>query len=337
VQTEEAARHLLPERVLGIDMGGLSTLPNDWGGFDPDRLTVRRLDRLDPDDVRRWLSGLDVAFGCETFYVPWFTGLARAEGVATVLQVNPEFAQHVYDWQPQPDVIANPSTWRMDRLPGAVHLPVGVARDRLPPRARTQLSTVLHVMGHGAAHDRNGTVALMEALRSVRRPVGVVVRSQRPLSLAGQAARLPSHVEVEVAAADVARYWDLYDEGDVLVLPRRYGGLCLVVQEALSTGMPALMPNVSPNGSLLPPSMLVPVERARPGRTFACQSGRLQLADADPAALAARIDELVDDPAQVRVLSAMADQVAERLAWPNVLPAYSAAFEAAVRCSAASR
>jgi glycosyltransferase involved in cell wall biosynthesis len=329
IQSEEFARHALPDRVLGIDMGDKSPLLCDWSGFDAKTLTVRRLDRLDHDDVRRWLRGLDVVFGCETFYVPWFTSLARQERVATVLQVNPEFAKHVYDWVPVPDVVANPTRWRMEHLPGAVHLPVGIARDRVRWRRRDRLDVLLHVMGHAAAHDRNGTRLLLEALRGVRSPLGVVVRSQRPLRLDGWAARLPSNVELEVRAGDVAHYWDLYGEGDAMALPRRYGGLCLVAQEALSAGMPVLMPACEPNGDLLPADWLVPLDPRSVGH-FACSAGRLELQNLDAAALAERIDRAAADPQVMRAWSVMADRAASKLEWANVLPAYRRVFDEAV-------
>jgi hypothetical protein len=42
-------------------------------------------------------------------------------------------------------------------------------------------------------------------------------------------------------------YLDQYKDGDVLVIPRKYGGLCLPMQEALAHGIPVIMPDIEPN------------------------------------------------------------------------------------------
>jgi len=44
----------------------------------------------------------------------------------------------------------------------------------------------------------------------------------------------------------------LYTDLDALILPRRYGGLSLTTNEALMSGLPVLMPDISPNNQLLP-------------------------------------------------------------------------------------
>jgi glycosyltransferase involved in cell wall biosynthesis len=48
----------------------------------------------------------------------------------------------------------------------------------------------------------------------------------------------------------------MYKGLDAMVLPRRYAGLCLPMNEALMSGMPVFMTNISPNNSILPPEWL---------------------------------------------------------------------------------
>jgi len=50
---------------------------------------------------------------------------------------------------------------------------------------------------------------------------------------------------------------DLYKDFDALILPRKYGGLCLPVNEALMSGLPVIMTDISPNNKLLPKEWLV--------------------------------------------------------------------------------
>jgi glycosyltransferase involved in cell wall biosynthesis len=56
---------------------------------------------------------------------------------------------------------------------------------------------------------------------------------------------------------DIEDNTEMYKEMDLLVLPRRYGGLCIPMLEALSAGIPVIMPNISPNEDLLPERWLV--------------------------------------------------------------------------------
>src|SRR5581483_7515404 len=56
---------------------------------------------------------------------------------------------------------------------------------------------------------------------------------------------------------NIANYEDIYKKGSVLVLPRKYGGNCLPMNEALSAGMPVIMSNISPQADFLPDKWLV--------------------------------------------------------------------------------
>jgi hypothetical protein len=49
---------------------------------------------------------------------------------------------------------------------------------------------------------------------------------------------------------------DLYAGFDAMVLPRRYAGLCLPMNEALLSALPVFMTDISPNNKILPQSWL---------------------------------------------------------------------------------
>ena len=51
--------------------------------------------------------------------------------------------------------------------------------------------------------------------------------------------------------------WRLYAGFNALIMPRRYGGLCLPMNEALTSGLPVIMSNTSPNDAVLPGDWLV--------------------------------------------------------------------------------
>lgn len=326
IQTTELARALDATAVLGLDMGPLSPYPCDWSDYRQSTLTVCQLDQLTPETMRGWLDGLQVIASAETTYRPWVTVLCREMGVRTVVVSNPEFSAHVLaaDWAPRPDVIAVPTPWEMNRTPGAVLLPHGVNRDRLPFRRRTGAKTFLFVQGHSAAQDRQGIRIMSEALTHVTEPMRVVIRAQRAVGLSHRPARC---VDLEVIGEDLPHYWSLYEDADVLISPRRYGGQHLPMMEALSTGMPVLVPDASPQNQILPPEMLLNATTWRHIRTT---SGEFPMHDVDPRVLAGAMDSLVRNPQVVARLSDAANEIAERQSWPNLLPTYDALFRSLV-------
>ena len=60
---------------------------------------------------------------------------------------------------------------------------------------------------------------------------------------------------------------DLYAGFDALLMPRRYGGLCLPMNEALFSGLPVFMTNVEPNNTILPKEWLIEISNSVPVNT----------------------------------------------------------------------
>jgi glycosyltransferase involved in cell wall biosynthesis len=48
----------------------------------------------------------------------------------------------------------------------------------------------------------------------------------------------------------------MYKGFDAMLLPRRYAGLCLPMNEALMSGIPVFMTDISPNNAILPDKWL---------------------------------------------------------------------------------
>ena len=316
--------HMQPDRTLVIEASAVSpyTQHLDWY---PDE-TVVNWDGGDIDEtiLRTFLAGLSVVYTAETPYSYNLYTIARDMGVRTVCHVMPEFYRHAIELTlPVPDEVWLPTPWLADRIPHSRILPVPIDRAHLPYRHRDRADTFLHVIGRRAVWDRNGTQLVLKAFRKVRNPTTLVIRSQ------GRVPRVAvsRHVTLRIIeATDLDDYADLYADGDVMVLPRRFGGLCLPAQEALSTGMPVLMPNCSPNDALLPPGMLIPT---RPGPPLRTQAGPVPTFDTSADALAAAIDRLIEDPAAVSSLSSAADAIAHARSWEVLRSAYIDALEAA--------
>lgn len=185
---------------------------------------------------------------------------------------------------------------------------------------------MLHIAGTRAAHDRNGTNTLMMALRHVTQPMHVTMTTQT--------GTLPTpaghgrHVTTDRIFNTPGEYWELYAGHDVLVLPRKYGGLCLPAQEAAAAELALVMPAVSPNHTF--PALLC---SATPAGQWAAPCGPLALHQADPRSLAVQLDTLARPGNEVLgVLRHGAAQWALSLSWDEWAPKYAALLETAAEC-----
>jgi glycosyltransferase involved in cell wall biosynthesis len=318
IQTWEFYRHVKPDKVLLIDMGALA------GGFalhDERYPTAERAvferGELPEEQVRAWLEGLDVVYTAETFYDWRLVAWAAEQGVATVCHINPEFYRHGKDDLPVPSAWWAPTPWRLVYLPETtrvVRYPVALERFHVKPDVHDGPCRWLHVMGRRAAGDRNGTLALMVALRRLGRPARIAIASQeRRLATIRSRSR---HVTVENRPGGIRHYWDLYDGADMLVMPRRYGGLCLPVQEAMAAGLGVVMPDIEPNDCW--PTVRVP---ARPAGTLQVSAGELRLYDTAPGELARTMDRFADPEERLKAQQ-QARQWAEWHSWEQLLPLY---------------
>ena len=329
LQTWEAYRHLQPDRTLVVDLSHHQPYQAHFDRY-PDAWQIVRDDRLTPEMWREFVAGLDVVFTAETPYDYRLYDIARRAGVATVCQVNPEFFRHEREPDlPRPTLLVAPTTWRLDRMPGVEHLPFPVDRERCVYRPRPAADgpvTFLHVAGHRAIYDRNGTSSVLQAIQHVTVPCRLIIRSQSDIGGALARRRSPT-VDIQVHVEDVPDYWMLYDGADVLLLPRRYGGQSLPMNEALSCGLPVVATDVSPQNEWLPPATRVPARRRR---RFQSQAGTLDLYDAHPGALGAAWSRLAGDRELVAKLSASADRYADSISWDTLRDRYCDTFARAI-------
>lgn len=142
-----------------------------------------------------------------------------------------------------------------------------------------------------------------------------------PLTLTSQDhMRGSGHFTVRPPVED---YWRLYDGMEVLILPRRYGGLSLKVQEALGAGMVVVMSDVSPNREW----PIIPIH-ATNGQWVDLPGGRIQMAHPD-------MNHLVEVLLEVKVnedLRERQKEAARRWAldhsWDALLPLWREKLEA---------
>jgi hypothetical protein len=325
IQTWEAFRHLKPAKTMVVDCPSQKPLALHLDRF-PGATVVRGFPTA--RDFREFLRDLDVVFTCETPYSYDLFRVADDMAVRTVLQYNFEFLDYLRSPElPRPTLFAAPSPWRYGDVPfqNKTHLPVPIATDRFTqaPSGRHRAVNFLHVVGRPAIHDRNGTADLLSALAHVCSPITVTITCQDKDYVRDLAARvtIPANVNLVLNGGDRANYWDNYVDQDVLLMPRRFGGLCLPAQEAIGAGMPVIMPDIEPN-TWLPDSWLVPASYAD---TFIART-EIDVYSVHRKALAMAIDRFATDEAFFAQARATAAEIAHHCSWESQRPVYDATF-----------
>lgn len=210
------------------------------------------------EDIKEFIKDLDVLIFGETPLNYNFYKIAKTCGIKTATVINWEFFDHIiHPDYPLPDLFIMPSIWGYKEVKEfsdqkgikCIQLHHPVDRNEITYKLRTT-KKFLHIAGKPATYDRNGTWEFLTHVLNGR----VTTQS---VDLANQIRSRYRHTQVYTNIQD-NNY--LYQLGDILIYPRRYGGNSLVLNEALSSGMPVCMPDISPNNNILPTEWLVPAK-----------------------------------------------------------------------------
>lgn len=335
MQTWEFYRHIHPDKTMVIDISAFNNNKNY-----PDRYDQATYITGFPTDQdwEQFFQGLDVVFTAESGYTQNFYHIARRMGVKTAVQYNYEFM----DWLvnpdfPRPDMLVAPSQWHYQDVQSwcevnnvkHIYLHCPVDRTKLPLRTIKKARTFLHVAGKAAAHDRNGTETVIKAAELLKTQAKIVIHFQGNQGLAHQATHkyedyLKQYLEqssrnITLRKQEYDNYQDIYAEGDVMILPRRYGGNCLPMNEALSVGMPVIMPAISPNSVFLPKNWLTPASKVG---SFTPRT-TIDIYQVSPQALATKIDEFYNmNENQMWFENLKANELAKIIDWQVLAPKY---------------
>lgn len=161
-----------------------------------------------------------------------------------------------------------------DWHPGCVYMPWGTRTDRFLPASEEPVHAGCVTFFHNAGLNpqRKGTEFLLEAFLRLERSARLVIHSQRPLDerlfdWTSRIRELEASARLELRVGDVPPP-GLYHLGDVYVYPTRLEGLGLTVAEAISCGLPAIVPDCPPMSELVSPEAgrSVAVKRYQPRR-----------------------------------------------------------------------
>lgn len=320
IQTFAMWENLHPDRTLVVvnEQSGFDSHPELYPGatlvtleHGPDK------NRLHEWAVRNWWRGLDAIVTVETLYDWDLVEWARADGVRTIVHGNPEFWMAT---NPQPDAWWWPTPWRSEYLPTGPVVSVPVPDVPITARpAHDGTLSLVHVAGNAMA-DRNGTALVAQAMRSIpAKNVDLHVHTQMAV---------PRFYRDTTIHKTVADRWSIYRGRHVLVLPRRYGGLCLPVLEAMASGLAVIMTDCSPNETW--PVILL---NADPDRIVDMQTGPVRTYIPQPQELVYAIRDLVGNRAKLDEYQSKAREWAKQNTWSVLAPMYYDRIHEAIRSS----
>jgi glycosyltransferase involved in cell wall biosynthesis len=305
--------HFGPDETLVItDADGRYQDHREWY---PDGWFVRMED-LGHYDLASWMRTVDVVFGYETFYHERVLRSAAAAGVRSVLMGMPELTRQRrnHGFLGDPDTYVWPTSWLLEDLPGQL---LAVPVTWRGPRQTHFPLTIVHVAGQPATADRNGTQLFVRALQHLHCEIDVRICAANDAVY--DFSKVPDNVQIEVWG-QVADRFLMYQECDLLVLPRRYGGLSLPVLEALSCGLAVMMPDTSPQNQDWP-ILAVPCSPDVPQR---CGAGFVPRVVTRPEDLAASIEQAVYDRVLVNRATEAARLWVRENSWAALAPGYEA-------------
>jgi glycosyltransferase involved in cell wall biosynthesis len=223
---------------------------------------------IKPNEINAILNNIDALL---TFEIPYSYELlrrAKAKGVKVIIQNNWEFTDYLHQPDlPLPDLLVNHSYWHLDEQ-----------KDRWPEITEYCATPVfledyediyieninrpfekmrfLHIAGRKTYEDRNGTQDLLVAIKLIPQDVEfeLVIKTQS----------VDIHCDDPRVIIDRDPPEDekeLYRNFDAVIMPRRYGGACLPMNESLAAGLPVIMTDIDPNNKILPETWLVKAEK----------------------------------------------------------------------------
>lgn len=319
-QTRDVMDHLPADKVLLVLMSSRAA-PDDLSLVEHREAVHVPLGtdmRMSPRLVAGFLNEIDVLFSAETLYDWKIADLARRHKVRTVVHGNPEFyTHHRFPGTPQPDRWIWPSSWLTDHpdLPDGPIIPCPAPwHQPVAGDPNDEVLRVLHVAGHSAAADRNGTTDFLSAIPRLRSPVEVTIVSQDGWL---PDVRAPHHVKVNRIPTGVKHRIEMYEGQHIVVLPRRYGGNCIPATEALASGCALAMSDVVPNHQW----PIVPLAaRLAPGHLT--PFGRIKTHSVRGATIADAIDRLNANRGRLERQMAESRRWARENSWDALRPRY---------------
>jgi len=258
VQSRRLCRMLKPDKIMLIDstpFNGNEQHPHWYEGYE----TMNIIGFPTDDQIREFVDGISHVLTAESFYNNNFIRLARLLDTKTIQIYNYEFWDNLRNpFLEVADKLIQPSHWMKQEMImyRSKYLPTPIFEDEFRQARETNLKRTgktryLFLNGKTAAHDRAGLESLYEALELSKGDFQVVVKAQ------GEIKKHPDP-RLTYDFSNPEEQYKLYEGFDAMIHPRRYGGQSLPMSEALMSGLPVIMTDISPNNEVLPSYWLIP-------------------------------------------------------------------------------
>lgn len=293
IQSRNWVRLLQPHKIIVINSRPFNGNEQHYEWY-MGRPNVFRIDGfVQQKDVNAVLDDIDVLLTFEVPYNYQIISMAKARGIKTIIQNNWEFTDYLkHPEYPLPDILLNHSYWHLDDQKSLFpditeYAPTPLFIEDYDEITHTNLQRdikrvrFLHIAGRKTHEDRNGTLDLIESLKHIPKEIDF------ELVIKSQTTEIPNINDPRVIIDErpVADEKELYRDFDVMILPRKYGGACLPMNEALASGLPVIMTDLDPNNKILPSFWLV---EARKSSVFMART-LIDICPANHKELAARI------------------------------------------------
>lgn len=268
IQSRNWVRLLNPHKVIVINSKPFNNNEQhfEWYRHRPNTYIVDGFIRQNL--IEPLLKDIDVLLTFEIPYNYQLISAARAKGIKTIIQNNWEFTDYLKQpGLPLPDLLVNHSYWHLEEQKNLwsnteyCPTPLFIAdfEDNYIENMNREYGKVrfLHIAGRKTHEDRNGTQDLLEAIKLIPKDVDF------ELVIKTQTTELPeiNDSRVVIDASHPLDEKELYFNFDAVIMPRRYGGACLPMNEALASGLPVIMTDIDPNNKILPETWLVKTEK----------------------------------------------------------------------------
>ncbi len=317
----EFARHLKPDKVLLVEHEIHANFPERYEDFETKTISRHtQIGTKDWSETLDWFfSDIDVVFSAETFYDWSLIPKARKAGVKTVLYTMYEMTPEKMPYYP--DLLLCPSKLDYDvfkdYLTRVEYLPVPVATDKLRWVKREKAKTFIHPASHTGMNFRKGTKLLLDAIPLVKSDVKFRIFTWHNVFET-------KDPRCEVEVVNFKNYWQLWREGDVLVYPQDYNGICLPVIEAMSCGLAVITTDIYPFNEYMPRELMFQPEEMYTTRA-ANRLIETEAARIDPKAIAEKIDEWANR--DISKFSEYGRDWAVDNSWLTLLPKYTKLLE----------
>lgn len=176
---------------------------------------------------------------------------ARELGVKVILI--PMYECTRYPFVYEPDEIWCPSEldYQFYKSKGKENLKLIQIPVEVKWKLREKARVFVHNAGNGGLGGRNGTMELIHAMKHVKSPIKLIIRTQT-IDFKCDDPR----VEIRYGTTP---YESLWKEGDVFIFPEKFNGLSLPLQEAYASGMLVMCGARFPMTTWLPNEPMIPV------------------------------------------------------------------------------